>query len=74
MTRYLLTNKPANSVLETWTHAGLSLPIWSADETDYFITSGWPTTQELNEDLYLRRSYLTLFLNGTGYQESKLES
>jgi hypothetical protein len=38
------------------------------------ITSGWPTTQELNEDLYLRRSYLTLFLNGTGYQESKLES
>jgi hypothetical protein len=36
--------------------------------------SGLATTQELNEDLYLRRSYLTLFLNGTGYQESKLES
>jgi hypothetical protein len=34
----------------------------------------WPTTQELKKDLYLRRSYLTLFLNGTGYQESKLES
>ena len=28
---------------------------------------------ELNEDLYLRRNYLTLFLNGPGYQESKLE-
>jgi len=38
------------------------------------FTSEWPTTQEFNEDLYLRRSYLTLFLNGTGYQESKLES
>jgi hypothetical protein len=38
------------------------------------ITSGLPTTRELNEDLYLRRSYLTLFLNGTGYQESKLVS
>jgi hypothetical protein len=50
------------------------------------VTSEWPpvsssssrlapaTIQELNEDLYLRRSYLTLFLNGTGYQESKLES
>jgi hypothetical protein len=38
------------------------------------IASGWPTTRELNEDLYLRRSYLTLFLNGRGYQESKLES
>jgi hypothetical protein len=38
------------------------------------ITSGLPTTRELNEDLYLRRSYLTLFLSGTGYQESKLES
>jgi hypothetical protein len=38
------------------------------------ITSGRPTTQELNEDLYLRRSNLTLFLNGTGYQESTLES
>jgi hypothetical protein len=25
-------------------------------------------------DLYLRRSHLALFLNGTGYQESKLES
>jgi hypothetical protein len=37
------------------------------------VTSEW-TIQELNEDLYLRRSYLTLFLNGTGYQESKLES
>ena len=38
------------------------------------VMSGLATTQELNEDLYLRRSYLTLFLNGTGYQESKLES
>jgi hypothetical protein len=38
------------------------------------VLSGLATTQELNEDLYLRRSYLTLLLNGTGYQESKLES
>jgi hypothetical protein len=38
------------------------------------VLSGLATTQELNEDLYLRRSYLTPFLNGTGYQESKLES
>jgi hypothetical protein len=38
------------------------------------ITSCLATTRELNEDLYLRRSYLALFLNGTGYQESKLES
>ena len=38
------------------------------------VVSGLATTQELNEDLYLRRSYLTPFLNGTGYQESKLES
>ena len=39
-----------------------------------FVGEGLATTQELNEDLYLRRIYLTLFLNGTGYQESKLES
>ena len=52
-------------------HPNLSLPIWRADETDYFRIA---TTLELNEDLYLRLSYLTLFLNGTGYQESKLES
>jgi hypothetical protein len=43
-------------------------------DTQGCITSGFATTQELNEDLYLRRSYLTLFLNGTGYQESTLES
>jgi hypothetical protein len=35
-------NEPANSVLETWTHAGLSLPIWSADETDYFRVADNP--------------------------------
>jgi len=28
----------------------------------------------LSEDFYLRRSYLTLFLNEAGYQDSKLES
>ena len=42
--------------------------------TDYPEVTPLATTQELNEDLYLRRSYLTLFLNGTGYQESKLEA
>ena len=38
------------------------------------ITSGWPTTRELNEDLYLRRSYPDTLPQWTGYQDSKLES
>jgi hypothetical protein len=52
---------------------GVQVPLWAPNNSDR-ITSCLPTTRELNEDLYLRRSYLTLFLNGTGYQESKLES
>jgi hypothetical protein len=50
----------------------LSVPIWSADETDYFRVA---------DDSGVERRFVpalelpgTLFLNGTGYQESKLES
>jgi hypothetical protein len=50
----------------------LSLTIWSADETDHFRVA---------DDSGVERGFVrapglpgTLFLIGTGYQESKLES
>jgi hypothetical protein len=38
----------SNSVLETWTLADLSLPIWSADETDYFRVGDYSSSAGIN--------------------------
>jgi hypothetical protein len=45
----------SNMVLETWTQ-DLSLPIWSADETDYFRVGDHPETT--GETVLLQRAEL----------------